>query len=98
MCPGLPSLSLPLLLAFGQLTRPGRSHYFKQDKPFMSMLSQVAVALAFELGLHKDISAGSTPSKATSGSEELRVRDQSPEIRSMEDRRTILAVFHLTSA
>ncbi|KAJ4404701.1 hypothetical protein N0V82_010444 [Gnomoniopsis sp. IMI 355080] len=80
---------------------PIRSHYFKQDKPFMTMLSQVAVALAFELGFHKDIAVRPDMENGpTSGSEAdvLRADTQGPQMRSMEDRRTFLAVFHLTSA
>lgn len=66
----------------------------------MTMLSQVAVALAFELGLHKDIPVRSDMAKGLSGSEAgvLRAETPRPQSRSMEDRRTFLALFHLTSA
>ena len=63
-----------------------RSHYFKKDKPFMTMLSQLAVALAMELNIHKDV-----PQARTARRENL-----TPQVRTMEERRTVLAVFHLT--
>lgn len=64
----------------------------------MTMLSGIAICLAFEIGLHKDASVASNMERGARGSEKLRACDQKPEIRSMEDRRTFLAVFHLTSA
>jgi hypothetical protein len=67
------------------------SHYFKKDKPFMTMLSQIAVTLAFELGLQKDTFPGRIK----------KIASQNPiaqSLRTMEERRTILAVYHLTSA
>lgn len=64
----------------------------------MTMLSQVAVALAFELGLHKDIAVRSGVTQGASGSGDIRTGIPKPPTRSMEDRRTFLALFHLTSA
>lgn len=64
----------------------------------MTMLSGVAVALAFEMGLHKGVSVASNMKRGAPESEKLRAGDRRPEMRSMEDRRTFLAVFHLTSA
>lgn len=66
----------------------------------MAMLSGIAIALAFEIGLHKDASVASNVKRGARGSssEKLRACDRKPEVRSMEDRRTLLAVFHLTSA
>lgn len=75
-----------------------RSHYFKQDKPFMTMLSQVAVSLAFELSIQKDVNGSSTRRGPSGGPNQLRAEPPKPAIRTMEERRTILAVFHLTSA
>ncbi|KAI1213591.1 uncharacterized protein F4807DRAFT_408342 [Annulohypoxylon truncatum] len=68
------------------------SHYFKKDKPFMSMLSQIAVSLALELGIHRN--PPTTPLRRS------RLPSQPPEKqpRTMEERRTMLAVFHLSSA
>ncbi len=63
-----------------------RSHYFKKDKPFMTMLSQLAVALAMELNIHKDVPQART----------ARRENSTPQVRTMEERRTMLAVFHLT--
>ncbi|KAK9785895.1 putative Zn(2)-C6 fungal-type domain-containing protein [Seiridium cardinale] len=34
------------------------SHYFKKDKPYMTMLAQIAVSLACELGINGDSSRG----------------------------------------
>ena len=73
-----------------------RSHYFKKDKPFMGMLAQLAVSIAFDLGLHRDAPAN-TSRRLKSG----RLLTQEPsrhQARSIEDRRTILAVYHLTSS
>jgi hypothetical protein len=66
------------------------SHYFKKDKPFMTMLSQIAVTLTLELGLQKD----SFRQGRSSASPEKSVEQNA---RTMEERRTILAVYHLTS-
>jgi len=52
----------------------------------MTMLSQLAVALAMELNIHKDV-----PQARTARRENL-----TPQVRTMEERRTMLAVFHLT--
>lgn len=64
----------------------------------MTMLSGIALALAFELGLHKDAPAASKVKTGARGPEKLRACDRKPEVRSIEDGRTFLAVFHLTSA
>lgn len=64
----------------------------------MTMLSGIAIALASEIGLHKDASVASNVKRGARGSEKLRACDRKPEVRSMEDRRALLAVFHLTSA
>ncbi|OTB01589.1 hypothetical protein M426DRAFT_323349, partial [Hypoxylon sp. CI-4A] len=74
------------------------SHYFKKDKPFMSMLSQLAVSLAFELDLHRDVPpAASIVSRRRSLlPARQRIAKQHP--RTTEERRTMLAVFHLTSS
>ncbi|KAI0181837.1 hypothetical protein GGR52DRAFT_57594 [Hypoxylon sp. FL1284] len=66
-------------------------HYFKQEKPFMCMLTQLAVSLAFDLGIHQD--AAANPPRRS------RVLAPSPHRpRTMEERRTIIAVFRLTSS
>lgn len=68
----------------------------------MTMLSQVAVAMAFELGLQKDVAAISTKRAISAkGENQLRYQEQvgkKQKARSLEERRSILAVFHLTSA
>ncbi|KAK7959619.1 uncharacterized protein PG986_004473 [Apiospora aurea] len=71
------------------------SHYFKSDKPFMTMLSQLVVSLAFEMGLHHD------PPGAIQciRSNRIITRDASSQTqRTLEERRAILGVFHLASA
>ncbi|KAI0123777.1 hypothetical protein BJ170DRAFT_598978 [Xylariales sp. AK1849] len=69
------------------------SHVFKKDKPFMCMLSQLAVSLAFEIGIHHDV-----PTNTTARSQSTRnLSPQGHHLRTTEERRTILAVFHLTS-
>ncbi|OTB14791.1 hypothetical protein K445DRAFT_127374 [Daldinia sp. EC12] len=69
------------------------SHHLKEDKPFMCMLSQLAVSLSFELNIHHD--APTRPLRRNRFPSQRQV-DQRP--RTLEERRTMLAVFHLTSA
>lgn len=64
----------------------------------MTMLSQVAVSLAFELSIQKDVSGNSTRRSRSVGPSQLRAEPPRPVVRTMEERRTILAVFHLTSS
>ena len=62
----------------------------------MSMLCQLAVSLAFELGVHKD-----TPANILRRKKCGQLRAQDPPLlqpRTMEERRTILTVFHLSSS
>ncbi|KAI0121427.1 hypothetical protein F4776DRAFT_630812 [Hypoxylon sp. NC0597] len=85
--------SLDLLL--GVIGFASWSHYFKKDKPFMNMLSQLAVSLASELDIHHDI-----PTKQLRRSRfPLPVQQAARRHpRTLEERRTMLAVFHLTSS
>ncbi|RYO85816.1 hypothetical protein DL766_003772 [Monosporascus sp. MC13-8B] len=69
------------------------SHYFKKDKPFMTMLAQLAVSLVFELGIHNDV-----PTSALRPSRLLIQQPARLYSRTMEERRTLLAVFHLSSS
>ncbi|KAF3071318.1 hypothetical protein GL218_00651 [Daldinia childiae] len=71
----------------------GLSHHLKEDKPFMCMLSQLAVSLALELNIHHD-----TPTRPLRRNRfpTQRPVDQRP--RTMEERRTMVAVYHLTSS
>lgn len=62
----------------------------------MTMLSQLVVSLAFELGLHKD--APSTMTQHNMPSQFGTKLPPKPQLRTMEERRTILALFHLTSS
>ncbi|KAI1251471.1 hypothetical protein MGN70_006039 [Eutypa lata] len=72
------------------------SHYFKQEKPFMTMLAQLAVSLTFELGLNHDISA-SRPRPSKDGQHLTQQPPRHPS-RTLEERRTILSVYHVTSS
>ncbi|KAK9417646.1 hypothetical protein SUNI508_01403 [Seiridium unicorne] len=69
------------------------SHYFKKDKPYMTMLAQIAVSLACELGINGDI-----PTRANKRNRPQPNGSQQLKRRNLEERRSILAVFHLTSA
>ncbi|KAM0814794.1 hypothetical protein AB5N19_00585 [Seiridium cardinale] len=69
------------------------SHYFKKDKPYMTMLAQIAVSLACELGINGDI-----PTRANKRNRSQPNGSQQLKCRNLEERRSILAVFHLTSA
>ncbi|PSR84367.1 hypothetical protein BD289DRAFT_262295 [Coniella lustricola] len=93
-------VSLDLLL--GVVCFAAWSHYFKQDRPFMTMLAQVAVAMAFEIGLQKDVAATSTKrTGSATNKSQLRYQarpERAKQVRTLEERRSILAVFHLTSA
>ncbi|ETS73708.1 hypothetical protein PFICI_14654 [Pestalotiopsis fici W106-1] len=71
------------------------AHYFKKDKPFMTMLAQIAISLATELSIHQDSFSHSRQTRSA----KMLVRDAiQRKPRTLEERRTILAVFHLTSA
>ncbi|KAI0113647.1 hypothetical protein GGR51DRAFT_506152 [Nemania sp. FL0031] len=72
------------------------SHYFKKDKPFMNMLTQLALSLATELGLHKDVPMNHQGRKRSHGA--IAQNEPLQKIRTIEERRTFLAVFHLTSS
>ncbi|KAH7254985.1 hypothetical protein B0J15DRAFT_495039 [Fusarium solani] len=82
-------------LLIGLICFASWSHGFKMDKPFMTMLTQMAVSLAFELGLHKHPVNGAQRCKfGRSVAEQQQARRE----RTLEDRRTILALFHLSSS
>jgi hypothetical protein len=62
----------------------------------MTMLTQMAVSMAFELDLHKDTPSGTLlhgrPSRLSARQASLRP------VRTIEERRTFAALFYLTSA
>lgn len=64
----------------------------------MTMLSQVAVSLAFELSIQKDIYRNAAQRRQFGAPDQLRAEPPRLEVRTLEERRTILAVFHLTSS
>lgn len=62
----------------------------------MTMLTHMAISLAVELGIHRDAPM-SVPRRIISGRivvEQTQVREE----RTLEQRRTMLALFHLTSS
>jgi hypothetical protein len=86
-------------LLLGLICFASWSHYFKRDKPFMHMLAQLAVSLAIDLGLHKP----PLPSNFLQQSKSWRLGglpsvSATPRARTVEERRTMLAVYHLTTA
>ncbi|KAM5360885.1 hypothetical protein ACJZ2D_013452 [Fusarium nematophilum] len=83
-------------LLIGLICFASWSHYFKKDKPFMAMLSQIAVSLAFELNLQHD--PPQKPSRRSKYGREIAEDAPSPKTRSLEERRTLLALFHLSSS
>ncbi|KAI0385300.1 hypothetical protein F5Y04DRAFT_182934 [Hypomontagnella monticulosa] len=80
-------------LLLGIIAFAAWSHYFKKDKPFMSMLAQMAVSLALELCIHQEPATSALRRGRGATQQSARQRP-----RTMEERRTILAVFHLTSS
>ncbi|RSL90939.1 hypothetical protein CEP51_000462 [Fusarium floridanum] len=82
-------------LLIGLICFASWSHGFKKDKPFMTMLTQMAVSLAFELGLHKPSTNGAQRCKFWRNVPE---QQQARRERTLEERRTILGLFHLSSS
>ncbi|KAF7559750.1 hypothetical protein G7046_g4416 [Stylonectria norvegica] len=84
--------NLDLLL--GLICFSSWSHWFKKDKPFMTMLSQMAIAMASELRLYQQRPL-TVYRRILSG---RYVAEQQPSKTNptLEERRTILALFHLT--
>ncbi|KAL7914420.1 hypothetical protein GGI35DRAFT_440133 [Trichoderma velutinum] len=83
-------------LLLGLICFASWSHYFKKDKPFMTMLTQMAVSMAFELDLHKDTAPGISP-RDKPGHLLTRQTSVRP-VRTIEERRTFAALYYLTSA
>lgn len=71
-----------------------RSHYHRKDKPYASVFSQLAISLIFDLSLHKP--PGENSMMACFKSPQPNAPMPGKE-RTMEDRRAILACFHVTS-
>lgn len=81
-----------------KLTLDHRHINFKQDKSFIGMISQCAVAMATDLGFHKEISAAPVlPSRFKQKPTKYEQARTSRTSRSLEERRTFLALFNLTS-
>ncbi|KAK3332377.1 hypothetical protein B0T19DRAFT_415483 [Cercophora scortea] len=83
-------------LVLGLVCFAAWSHYFKNDKPFMTILSQVAVATAMELGIHNG-GCKNLPHRSRSGWAVYRP-NTTQDARTLEERRTMIAVFHVTSS
>lgn len=70
-----------------------RSHYFKQDKPFMVTLVQLAVGMAYDADLNKDLSKLQR-NRTKYLTEAIPVEKEA----TLEQRRTFVAIFYLSSA
>lgn len=78
-------------LVLGLICFAAWSHTFKKDRPFMCTVAQLAVSVALELNLHTDAPPGA-------GAKTKRLLgDPEPRARTMEERRAILGLFHVTS-
>ncbi|KAF4964750.1 hypothetical protein FSARC_7349 [Fusarium sarcochroum] len=83
-------------LLIGLITFGPWSHRFYKDKPFMTMISQLAVSVAADLGLDK--SSNKPGSKfGNFGSTVTHVQPPIPK-RTSEERRAMLALYHLTAS
>lgn len=60
----------------------------------MTMLSQTAISLSYDLGLHKDIGI----SRQSKRGDHATQNPPAHQGRTMEQRRTVLALFHLSSS
>ncbi|KAI8963008.1 hypothetical protein F5Y11DRAFT_167872 [Daldinia sp. FL1419] len=69
------------------------SHHLKEDKPFMCMLSQLAVTIALELHINHDV-----PTRPLRRNRFPSQRPVEQRPRTIEERRTMLALYHLTSS
>ncbi|KAI5459715.1 hypothetical protein BGZ63DRAFT_388528 [Mariannaea sp. PMI_226] len=83
-------------LLLGLICFASWSHQFKLDKPFMNKLAQLAVSLGYDMDLHKD-----GPPLPTRHSQTAHVQAQQTTVeysRTLEERRTFLALFQMTSS
>ncbi|TLS29648.1 hypothetical protein PpBr36_00607 [Pyricularia pennisetigena] len=71
------------------------SYYFKQDRPFLGMLSHLAMSVALELNLHKDVRTNVSWRGKFGRFCSEQAQKQAP--RTLDERRTMLAVWSLTS-
>lgn len=71
-----------------------RSHYFKQDKPFMVTLVQLAIGMVYDADLHKDSQSKAWRTKTRYLTDVMPVEKEM----TLEQRRTFVSVFHLSSA
>ncbi|EHA54154.1 hypothetical protein MGG_11311 [Pyricularia oryzae 70-15] len=82
-------------LLLGLICFTAWSHYFKQDRPFLGMLSNLATSVAFELNLHKDVRTNVSWRGKFGRLCSEQAQKQVP--RTLDERRTMLAVWSLTS-
>ncbi|KAH9906340.1 hypothetical protein F4778DRAFT_801578 [Xylariomycetidae sp. FL2044] len=84
-------------LLLGVICFASWSHCYKTDKPFMTMLSQMTISMALEMGLDQD-SARDVMQRRAYDVRSAPPRPAARRDRTVEERRTILALFHLTSS
>lgn len=83
-------------LLLGIIAFSAWSHYYKVDKPFMNKLTQLAVSLVFDMELHQDTAP---PQQGEGDAFRLTARRAGgAQARTLEERRTYLALCYLTSA
>ncbi|TLD13996.1 uncharacterized protein PgNI_04470 [Pyricularia grisea] len=82
-------------LLLGLICFTAWSHYFKQDRPFLGMLSHLATSVALELNLHKDVRTNVSWRGKFGRICSEQSQKQVP--RTLDERRTMLAVWSLTS-
>ncbi|KAF4979049.1 hypothetical protein FZEAL_4680 [Fusarium zealandicum] len=83
-------------LLIGLICFSSWSHHFKKDKPFMTMLAQMAISLAYELDLHQE-PATKTTRRCRPG-RDVPEQELVGDRRTLEERRTMIALYHLTSS
>jgi hypothetical protein len=69
-----------------------RSHYHKKDRPYLSVFSQLATSLIYDLALNRAVGDPT----CFSGFKPWGFNSKAKE-RTMEDRRTVLACFYIMS-
>ncbi|KAI8630245.1 hypothetical protein F5Y19DRAFT_429452 [Xylariaceae sp. FL1651] len=83
-------------LLLGTICFSAWSHYFKNDKPFMTTVTSIAVSMAYELNLHKKIEVRTR--RTNNGSWTSHQLETEDPVRPLEEYRSFIAVFHLSSA
>ena len=79
--------------------RMSRFHYYKKDNSYLTMYVQLAVGLVYELGIHKNARGDSDGQGGQFCNKYFGFAPsaQLNKVRTLEERRTSLAVFLITS-